>query len=176
MRTMRWGILCGIAAGLFGCGGEPIADAPAPPKVTAPDIEYDNAGLATIQLHDAVLVATWHTSREGPLVTGKSSQSFERREFRGKLTAAQAAVVWDWVRAYKVFELTEPNKNYTVEPRQPGFKSRLRVEVPDRQIALKWTADDTFPLLHPRVAAEALIDLCKRFQAEKEMAERSLRP
>jgi hypothetical protein len=176
MKTLWWGMLLGFVVAVAGCSTEQVAGPPARPAVTIPTIEYNNAGLESVELHDGYLVAAWHTAREGPLVPGKPTQSYERREYRAQLTPSQAAQVSEWLWTYGVFDLTEPNKLTGTEPQPIGFKSRLLVKLPDRQLSLRWTSEDTWPLKSPREAGDALLDLCKRFEREKETAERLTPP
>jgi hypothetical protein len=176
MRYLCTRVVVSCLAFAAGCGTPPESKAVKAAPILWPNVEYDNAGLERVRLHETNLECVWHTVKVEPVLRGDAMQSYERCEFRAKLTEEQMAAVRSWLVDQRVFELTDPVHDLTKPARRSGFKSHLIVERPERRLAIQWTEDDTFPLKDPRTVGTALVQLCKRFKAQaetKDTAERS---
>ncbi len=108
-------------------------------------ISYEYAGLENIKVSDGSLDYVWHTLKKDLIVVPQNMSSYDKHEFKKKLSEDEIKLFEKWIKDCNVFNLP------TKFPRGDGtsyasaFVSSFEVKYSEKSYRGGWSEDDTVP-------------------------------
>jgi beta-lactamase regulating signal transducer with metallopeptidase domain len=128
-------------------------------------IHYEYAGLESIVLSGNTLEHIWHTLKPDLVALRQDMSSYDRHEFKKRLTESEIALFELWLLDNNVFALPTKIPDRGESTYGGAFVTSFRVEYNKRVYSTGWTGDSILPVLVNNTV-QTLKDLCNRIQSK----------
>jgi prepilin-type processing-associated H-X9-DG protein len=128
-------------------------------------IYYEYAGLESIDLSGNTLTHIWHTLKVDLVARRQDMSSYDRHEFKKRLTESEIALFEYWCLESNLFALPSKIPDSGESTYGSTFVTTFRVEHNNRVYSTGWTGDSVVPVLVNH-AVQNLKDLCNRIQSK----------